>query len=100
MIQFPLTEIEGKHAYANYKHLMLTLPIALGSTTIVETGLGHGFSSKIFIDALAANGGSLHTFELDPDAKVVDDIKKIISTRYPNVRWYLHVGKSSELHNS
>lgn len=49
MVQFPVLEEVEKQDYANYRHMMFTLPIALNAVNIVETGLGNGHSTRIFI---------------------------------------------------
>ena len=99
--QFPILEEVEKNDYANYRHLMFTLPIVLDAHCIVETGLGNGHSTRIFLEALSQfdDERELHTFELNPNEAVKKNIDNI-RLNYPHVKtlayWYLHVGKSVE----
>lgn len=97
-MQFPVLEGVEKQDYANYRHMMFTLPIALDAVNVVETGLGNGHSTRIFLESLAQLSGIrwLHTFEIIPIEEVVSDIRELIIRSYDenNLRWTLHVGDS------
>jgi len=46
--------------------LLHALALAAGSRSIVEVGTSYGFSGLFLAAAARANGGRLHTFEIDP----------------------------------
>lgn len=98
-LQFPILEEVEKNDYANYRHLMFTLLIALNAHCVVETGLGNGHSTRIFLESLSQfdDERELHTFELEPNMLVKKDIDNI-RLNYPHIKtltyWYLHLGKS------
>jgi predicted O-methyltransferase YrrM len=99
--QFPILESIEQNDYANYRHMMFMMPILLNAHTVVETGLGNGHSTRIWLESLSQQkSASLHTFEVNPDVAVVENIKHIIDQYKLNVEWYLHVGKSTDLPNS
>lgn len=99
--QFPILEEIEAQDYANYRHMMFTLPIALDAHRIVETGLGNGHSTRIFGESLSqlpvSSDRYLYTLELNPDQKVVDNINELFYKKYSyNVNWELIVGKSTD----
>lgn len=60
-----LEEIE-KYDYPQFRYLMFMLPIVLKAKTIVETGLGQGHSTVIFLEACRFLGNcKLYTYEID-----------------------------------
>jgi hypothetical protein len=100
--QFPILEITEKHAYAGYKHMMFTLPITLDAKVIVETGLGNGHSTRIFLESLAQLPGKreLYTFELKTLTEVqasVEQTRMSLLSKNEKLHWYVVYGKSVEV---
>jgi len=100
--QFPITETFEKDEYGSYRNLMFMLPILLDANVIAETGLGHGHSTRIFLESLSqlSKPRALFTFEILPTTtdEHIGDIPTNIKQIAENlgVQWNLITGRSIE----
>jgi cephalosporin hydroxylase len=80
--QFPILEITERNDYNSYRHMMFMMPILLDAHCIVETGLGHGHSTRIWLESLAQfprDGKTryLMTYEIQPMLDVLQDCQRV-----------------------
>jgi cephalosporin hydroxylase len=100
--QFPILEVTERNDYANYRHMYFALVTTHNMYCIVETGLGNGHSTRIFLEALSQLSQDtrtireLNTFELEPNEKVVKSIRDLYKPGDNFPVWGLHIGKSIE----
>lgn len=66
----------------------------LGTLTVVETGVGHGVTSRIILEALERNGGGhLWSIDLPPNAELEREVGIAVAGRHPD-RWTYIKGSS------
>ncbi len=89
--------------YDQYYYMMFMLPILLNAQTVVETGLGWGHSSKIFLESLSTMNGdrTLHTYELNESQYMegsikLEDVAKSVKDCNFQANWELHLMDSLE----
>jgi predicted O-methyltransferase YrrM len=75
--------------YAEYRYMMMSLPIASNAKTIVETGLSMGDSTRIWLEALSLLGGDrqLFTYELPAEQKNLAYVESKIRNYDFEARW-------------
>lgn len=88
--------------YKEYKYMMFMMPILLDAKCVVETGLGSGHSTKIFLEALSMLNPPrvLHTFELYPNRhypsdQVINEINNWLKLKQ-GIEWKLHIMDSAK----
>lgn len=97
--QFPILEVQERNAFANYRHMMFMLPILRNAKLIVETGLGDGHSTRIWLESLSQLKGTryLITYEIDPKKEVVGEVQKLAHDF--GIEYYCTVEKATEALN-
>lgn len=94
-------------SYDQYAYLMFMLPILLNANIVVETGLGMGHSTRIFLNSLSMMNppGTLHTYSQEiQDNKILDNhggipytkIEQDIRSLNFKANWVWHKEDSSE----
>lgn len=66
-----------KEEYGKFRYMMFTLPIALRSKVIVETGLSQGFSTQIFCESAKLIGAKVFTYDIEDFPETREKIKQL-----------------------
>ena len=81
--------------YSEYRYLMFMLPIVLKAKTIVETGLGQGASTVIFLEACRFLGDcKLYTYEININKEDTGSARKKIA-ELNLTKWWTLIEKNS-----
>lgn len=80
-----------------YQFLLYMLPILMNARVIVETGLGPGITTRIFLSALSLSGHDteLHTYELYPEREAPKEAIPLICSLNFKAKWWLHTNVDS-----
>jgi len=85
--------------YDQYYYLYYTLPVLRNAECIVETGLGMGGSTRIFLEALSSlpipKDRVLHTWDILDNEHSQAAVGKIRAMDFP-ARWVFHHGDSTQ----
>jgi cephalosporin hydroxylase len=88
------------HYLEHYGYMMFMLPILLNAKIVVETGLGFGSSTRLFLESLSMMEGerTLHTYTLEHKygEKLTTEIEAEIRRLPFKTEWQLHMGDSAE----
>jgi cephalosporin hydroxylase len=77
--------------YPEYRYLMFSLPILLDAKVVVETGLGHGQSSRIHLESLSflSQPRELHTYTIEDQNYPYSQVKESIRNLNLPAKWNL-----------